>query len=597
MSTKTRSPKSQPKKTTAKVLSPIKFSGTYSERANQYARAVVAGKVPACKWVKLACKRHLNDLERAKTAAFRFRFDEKKADRACKFIEALPHTKGKWAAKGELIVLGPWQVFVVCCLLGWLEKGTGFYRFRDALILIPRKNGKSTLAAAIALYKFCADKEFGAEVYSGATSEKQAWEVFRPARLMVKNTPALQRAFQITVAAKALARLKDGSRFEPVIGKPGDGPSPSCAVVDEYHEHPDDTLYDSMKTGMGARDNPLLLVISTAGSDRSSPCYQLQVDGQKVLQGTIENERWFVIIFTVDEGDDWKSIGAQIKANPNYGVSVKADYLADQLAAALRTARKQNTYKTKHLNVWVNAAIGWMNMAALEKCVDPTLKIEDFDARECINALDLASVSDLCSRAKMFWKDIEQVEKDGAKKVKRHYFYFGSHYLNEKRVEETSNEAYAGWASDGFLTVTPGDTTDYGWIADEVLADSKKFNIREVAHDPWQAPPLIQAIRANPDWDQSIVMLEVRQTIQNFSPAMKELEAAILDGRFHYDGDPVFTWAMSNVVCFTDAKDNIYPRKEREESKIDPAVAAIMGQGRIMNLEPEAFTSPDVFYA
>lgn len=570
---------------------------SHSEIAHRYARHVVAGKVVACKWVRLACQRHLKDLERSKTAAFRYKFDAARADKKCKIIELLPHTKGKWAARRENLKLEPFQCFAVCSLFGWVSKDAGNYRFTEAYLCLPRKNAKSTLAAAIGHVKFAADEEFGAEVYSGATSEKQAWEVFRPARLMAKSTPAFTSHYGIEVAAKGMIIPSTGSRYEPIIGKPGDGASPSCAIVDEYHEHPDDTLYDTMKTGTVARDNALLLVITTAGSDRSSPCYALQLDAQKVLEGKIENENLFVLIYTIDEGDDWKSEAALIKANPNYGVSINVDRILAVQRDAIQSARKQNIFKTKHLNVWVNAAVGWMNMAALEKCVDPNLKLEDFAGREGIEALDLASVSDLCSKAKLFWEDRQDPDKDGQMRTRRHYFYFGAHYLNEKRVEETANQHYAGWAEDGHLIVTPGNVTDYGWIASDVLEDSKQFKIREVAHDPWQAPPLIQAIQANPDWDQSIAMVEVRQTIQNFSPAMKEVEAAILDGRFHYDGDPVFTWAMSNVVCFTDAKDNIYPRKEREESKIDPAVSLIMTVNRSMAVQPEEFTSPDVFFA
>jgi phage terminase large subunit-like protein len=553
---------------------------SYSERAHQYARDVVAGKVVACKWVRLACQRHLDDLERSKTAAFRYKFIASKADKKCKIIERLPHIKGKWAKQRLKLKLENFQCFAVCSLFGWVSKENLNYRFTEAYLCLPRKNAKSTLAAAIGHIKFVADEEHGAEVYSGATSEKQAWEVFGPARLMAKNTPSFLEHYGVEVNAKSLTVPAIASKFEPIIGKPGDGASPSCAIVDEYHEHPDDTLYDTMKTGMVARENALLLVITTAGSNRSSPCYALQLDAQKVLEGKVQNDNLFALIYTIDEGDDWKTEDALRKANPNYNVSVIPERVLATQRDAIQNARKQNIFKTKHLNVWVNAAVGWMNMAALEKCSDPSLRIEDFLGRECIEALDLANVSDIASKAQVFWEDREEADKEGKTKTRRHYFYFGSNYLNETKSEE--NQTYQGWAEDGYLIVTPGNSTDYGWIAEEVLEDSKKFNIRQVAHDPWQAPPLIQAIQANSEWDQSIDMVEIRATVENFSAPMKEVEAAILDGRFHYNGDPVFEWAMSNVVCHTDKKDNIYPRKERDENKIDPAVALIMAVNRAM---------------
>jgi phage terminase large subunit-like protein len=355
----THSRSSRPKQKPAASQS----TSPHVDQANKYAKLVVAGKIPASKWVRLACKRHLDDLQRSKQRNFQYRFDPAKAERPCRFVEALPHTKGKWASAGETITLGPWQCFIICVLFGWLVKSTGKYRFREAYIKVPRKNGKSILGSSIGLFKFAADGEFGAEVYSGATTEKQAWEVFRPARLMVERTQALQKAFGITVNAKSLTILSNGSKFEPLIGKPGDGASPSCAIVDEYHEHPDDTLYDTMKTGMGARENPLLLVITTAGSDRSGPCYSLEKDVEKVLEGTLQNDRLFGIMYGIDQKDDWKSEAALIKANPNYGVSVFSDFLLDAQRDAINNARKQNVFKTKHLDEWVNAGIPGFNMA------------------------------------------------------------------------------------------------------------------------------------------------------------------------------------------------------------------------------------------
>lgn len=223
--------------------------------ANQYARNVVRGKITACQYVIQACQRHIDDMAAEKSKRFRYRFDKDMAEKAAKFIQLLPHTTGEWAFKRMLITLEPWQLFIVCCAFGWVQKGTKLRRFREVYTEIPRKNGKSAISAGVALYCFTCDNEFGAEVYSGATTEKQAWEVFRPARLMCKRTPLLVEAFGIEVNASNLNRPEDGARFEPLIGNPGDGASPHCAIVDEYHEHPTDALYTTMLTGMGARDS------------------------------------------------------------------------------------------------------------------------------------------------------------------------------------------------------------------------------------------------------------------------------------------------------------------------------------------------------
>lgn len=545
--------------------------------ASAYAREVINGSRPACKWVRLACQRHLDDIGRSSRAAFPYRLDAHKAAKVCRFVEALPHVKGRWASGGERIKLEPWQVFLLVSVFGWVERATGNYRFRTVYCCVPRKNAKSTLAATIGLFKFAADGEYGAEVYSGATSEKQAWEVFRPARMMAERTPAFLRAFGVTVNAKTLVRFGDGSRFEPVIGNPGDGASPSCAIVDEFHEHATDSLFVTMRTGMGARENPLMFVITTAGSDRSGPCYALQLDAQKVLEGKVTDERMFAVIYGIDQDDDWKSEDALAKANPNFGVSVAADFLREQQQGAIQSARKQNAFLTKHLNVWVNADVSWMNMAAWDKCADPSLQLDDFAGEDCYIGIDLASRIDIASKVRIFRRDVGG---------KDHFYCFANHYLNEGAVEREDNQHYAGWAREGILTVTPGNMTDYPWVAEDLIKDSDRFRIVEIPHDPYQGAGLVTFVQARDDWDQSATFVEVKQSVQNLSPPMKELEALVLDGRFHHTGDPVLGWMISNVVCHRDANDNIFPRKERAENKIDGAVAAIMALGRAMAADP-----------
>lgn len=316
--------------------------------AEAYARQVISGKIPACKWIKLACQRHLDEVKLSKAADFPYYFDPAKAERVAKFLQLLPHTKGKWASKRELIKLEGWQLFSVCIPFGWLRKKDDTRRYRTILIFVPRKNGKSIIGGGVGLYMFTADGEFGAEVYSGATTEKQAWEVFRPAKLMVDRTPELREHFGVEVNASNMCRLSDGSRFEPVIGKPGDGSSPSCAIVDEFHEHQDSTLFDTMETGMGAREQPVMLVITTAGSSIGGPCHQLVRDAERMLEGVIERPDLWAMLYTIDPGDDWTSEAVLIKANPNYGISINGDFLQARQRDAMQSAAKQATFRTKH---------------------------------------------------------------------------------------------------------------------------------------------------------------------------------------------------------------------------------------------------------
>ncbi|MCT6271156.1 terminase large subunit, partial [Escherichia coli] len=271
--------------------------------ANQYARDVVRGKIVACQFVIQACQRHLDDLMAEKSKSFRYRFDKDLAERAAKFIQLLPHTKGEWAFKRMPITLEPWQLFVICCAFGWVNKGTRLRRFREVYTEIPRKNGKSAISAGVALYCFACDNEFGAEVYSGATTEKQAWEVFRPARLMCKRTPMLTEAFGIEVNASNMNRPEDGARFEPLIGNPGDGSSPHCAVVDEYHEHATDALYTTMLTGMGARRQPLMWAITTAGYNIEGPCYDKRREVIEMLNGSVSGDKGRMYVRFVTNGN------------------------------------------------------------------------------------------------------------------------------------------------------------------------------------------------------------------------------------------------------------------------------------------------------
>lgn len=540
-----------------------KYAGV--KQADDYARDVVSGRIVACKWIVLACQRHIDDLKTSKTPESRYYFDSTKAQGAINFVELMPHTKGKWARDGKKLTLEPWQMFFVANIFGWMRRKDSMRRYRKALLWVPRKNGKSALAAAIGNYMFAADGEYGAEVYSGATTEKQAWEVFRPAKLMASKVPEFKDHFGIEVNASNMNIMENGSRFEPIVGNPGDGSSPHCAIVDEYHEHKDDRLLDTMETGMGAREQPLLLMITTAGDNISGPCYAMQLDAQKMLEGAIEDNQTFALIYTIDAGDDWKNIETMRKANPNFGVSVSEDFLEAQLQQAKNNARKQSTFQTKHLNVWVGSRDAFYNVEKWKNCSNDDLKLADFKGRRAYLGLDLASRVDIAALEILIPRD------DGS------YVHFSKHYLPYAAAQL---EHYVGWMLDGWIEVTDGEVIDFSLIEDEILELCSFLEIVELAYDPFQATMLVTELMK-----QGVPVVEMRPTVLNFSEPMKELDSLIRANRIQHNGNPVFTWMLSNVTGKLDKKDNVYPNKERPGNKIDGPVALMMALGRAMQLE------------
>lgn len=558
----------------------------YVEIAKGYARDVTSGKVLAGRSIRLQCRRFLAELKIEKKKDFPFRFDVEKASRVCRFIERLPHSKGKWARAKERLRLEPWQIWILVCTFGWLHKRDGLRRFRVLTVVVPRKNGKSALAAGIALYMLCADGEFGAEVYSGATNEKQAWEVFGPARLMAMRTPALTARFGIEVNARSLVRVEDQSRFETIIGNPGDGQSPSCSIHDEYHEHADDAQVDTMRTGMGARDQPLQVLITTAGDNLAGPCYAHVQEEREKLAGIGRNggppitDETFFVEFTIDDGDDWKSEVALRKANPNFNVSVSSDFLLARQRDAIMTPRKSGVFKTKHLNLWVAAKTAFFDIEAWRRCVDPNLPVKGADflaldsmkGRRCIASVDLASKIDIAALEMLF-------PPLGAKAtIDDPYIRTGFYFLPADRVLEVP--AYQAWDAQGLLSVTDGNIIDYDEILDMLRQIRSVFQLEQVAYDPHQATYLATTMMK-----EGFPVLEYRPLVLNMSEPMKELDALMRSQRIAHGGCPAMEWQINNVVALPDAKDNVYPRKPREEAKIDNPVALIAALGVAMQGE------------
>lgn len=556
-------------------------SRDYLAIAKKYARDVSIGKILACKWVKLACKRQTEDLKKYGKKGL-YEWSEPEAHRVCRFVELLTHTKGELA--GQRVVLEPWQIFILTTVFGWRRRADGGRRFRRVYIEVPRGSGKSTLSSGVALYCLLADHEPGAEVYSFATTRDQAKIVFGDAKVMAEHNPALRERFGLQVLANALYVSSTNSTFQAksAEGSTLDGLNTHLAVVDELHAHKTRAVYDVVETSLGKRRSSLLWCITTAGFDTSGICYEVRTMCTKVLSRLADDETQFAIIYTIDDGDDWSSMEALEKANPNWGVSVRPEVITSLLQKAKTLPSAINNFKTKHLDVWCSARSAWLDMRAWKRCETTGLELSDFEGQPCFIGLDIGSKSDLTVKTYLF-----PFEEDGKDK----YALFCECWLPSKAIETSTNSQYSGWVRSGYIQETDGAMTDLNVIEESIREDLSRFDVQTVTYDPWQATQIATSLS-----DEGAPMLECRFTVQNVSDPMKTLEALVIDGRIVHDGNPVMAWMMGNVEARIDAKDNIFPRKERHENKIDGAVAAILALHGAATYEPKKKTNLNEFF-
>jgi len=536
----------------------------YVLAAIRYAERVVSGEEIACKWVKLACERFLEDLNRAKSKRFVYELDEAVAHKFCWAVEHLPHVKGEWARRREHLKLEDFQALIIVNVFGWVHKKTRLRRFRTVYIDMARKNAKSTLAAAMLLLMLALDNEAGAECYSAATTRDQAKIVWGIARQMALSESKFREDLHIKVGAHALTGRGD-SKCEPLSSEADslEGKSPSCAVVDELHAHSTREVVDVLETATSSRAQPLIIYITTAGIDRAGICFEKRSYTCKLLEGIFRDETWWGIIFTLDDGDEWQDRSVWKKANPNLNVSVYEDDLERKCRQAEQTPSLVNNFLVKHMNVWVSADSSWMDMRAWNRCADESLRIEDYAGRPALVAFDLATKRDVVARASLF------AEEDGT------LVAFVRFYLPEVAVESSPNSQYVGWARQDFVHVTEGDVVDFNVIEDELLELATQVTIMEIPFDPFQATQFSQRMT-----ERGLPMVQVGATVKNFSEPMKQLEAIVLSGKFKHDGNPMLAWMVSNVVCHYDKKDNVYPNKETEHNKIDGVIAILMALRR-----------------
>lgn len=541
--------------------------------ALRYAKDVTSGATQACSYVQLAAKRFLSDLEAAKAPDSPWEFRTDLAERVMRWCSLLPNIKGPLA--GQKLVLMPWQAFVVANLYGFVERGTTTRRFRQGIIYLPRGNGKTTSMAPLMLYGAFAEGEAGAEAYAAATTRDQAKLLWESAKMMAQESPEMRKSLGVQVAAHSIYQPRSGSKCVAVSSdaKSLEGLSVSFACCDEIASHINSSVYDVLLTAMGKRRHPLLICISTATGNNFGVGRTLWDYGVRVLQGDTDDARLFALIYTIDATDDPWAESTWIKANPSWGISVQPDAIRAIMQQARNNPAQEAAAMTRHLNVWQGADEALFSTRAWKACGDPSLRLEDFEGRDCDLGIDLANRVDLASVALVFTDTV------GDRSV---YTVFSRNYLNEAAVIDARNPSYAGWAKDRHLILTPGNETDFQAIEADVLDLCRRFQVMSVAYDPWNATQMSQRLSA-----EGINMVEMRQTVGVLSECTKEVQAAIQAGRIRHADDPVLTWCIGNVVGHYDVAGNVRPNRSphQPEAKIDAALAMIMAVGRSMSNE------------
>jgi len=531
----------------------------------------VAGEVPAAKWIKKAAARHLADLENAHDRGLWW--DQARADFALGFFGRLKHSKGrKWA--GKPFVLQPWQQFIVGSLFGWM-RADGTRRFRVAFVEIPRKNGKTFLAAGLALLLLVADGEPGAEVYSAATKRDQAKLVFSEAKRMVAQCPPLKK--RVRPYRESLQLRQGEGVFLPVSSEAHtlDGLNPSGIIADEVHRWATRDLWDVLDTATGAREQPLTLAITTAGDLEDSIYAELHGYLESVLEGTVHDDAFFGFLATADDGDDPADESTWQKANPNWNVTVSAEKLRESLRRMGRTIAGLNRFKRDHLCVRTAALNAWIPLDVWDRC-RAEFDIEDLKGSPCFGGLDMASTSDLAALSLVF------PNYEGGSKRYKVYVRFWCAETARDSVGERLRETLRPWIEAGFVVEATGDMIDGREIKAAILEASREYELIEVAFDPYNARQLAAELV-----EDGVNMVEFGQTMANYNEPTKELEAAVRTRRVEHDGNPVLRWMVGGCVTVENGVGNIMPHRRKSRSKIDGIPATIMAISRAMQGEPK----------
>ncbi len=564
----------------------------YVAIAEKWCRDVVAGRIVAGQLTKFAAKRHLNDLKRAKSdKGWGYYFDPWHGNDVCDFIEKLPHVQGLWETK--TLTLEPVQVAILAIIFGWRRRSDGLRRFSMAYIEMARKGAKSTLTAGVGLYCLCCEAEVGPEIYVGATTGAQAQKVFGPMLQMVRKTGDLREAFGLTAWAKSITCAENAGFIQTVNskGSTNDGHNPHLAVLDELHAHKDRALFDVMKSGMGARKNPLLWIITTAGFNLAGVCYEQRAYVDRVLRGILEADHVFGIIFTLDEGDDPYDERVWAKANPLMPVTPSLTKMREDAADAKSSPSAEGNFKTKNLNLWLGAASAWLNMTQWKRCA-AELTWEDFDGLDCWVGGDLADKDDITALVLAAFRP-SPIDPEVDQLIFKPMFWLPDAVLTDPDNADGKGPAtYRTWEKQGHLQLTVGNFVDHNAVEDVIRGWHARYpGLRKGTFDQFAAAQAM-ASRLNedlsPDPNDPVFQVLHKKASAVTDPA-KALEQRVKAGPafLAHDGNPIMDWMASNVVVARRRDETLLPIKESPMSKmkidgidalinaIQPAVTAL----------------------
>lgn len=536
--------------------------------AEKYINSVLSGEIPVSTTTRLTFERHKADLMVAPENGWYF--DKKAAERVFDFCGLLRHSPDKrsWVTFEP----EPWQAAIIYIIFGWHKKD-GTRRFNYAYIEIPKKNGKTTFAAVFANYLLFFDGEEEGEVYHAATVEKQAHICFDKAKRMIEKSPALtKRARCLT---NNVSIQSTGSKMEP-LGRDSEsmeGINPSAAVIDEYHVFTwkNNFVFENIQSATVNRRQPLVIIITTSGRDKDLPCFEYRNLCIEILKGIKKQDDTFAIVFTLDEADDWKDPEVWKKANPNWGISVLPNRFEDEFKGALNSRTKEVAFKTKNLNLWVDAPTVWIPDEKWIACTHK-LSYDDLKGQECYGGIDLASHIDIIALALFF------------PNIKGHPALRVFFWIPEDKVKEKEDRVdYAVWAKQGWITIMPGSIIDVDQVSSDILKDLTDYKVKGLAYDPYMAHHgVIQNIQKG---GFPVDQLDLyQQSLKNMSAPTKEFEKLVNSGELEHFNNPVMRWMMRNVVILVDTNENIKPDKKRSREKIDGPIASITAIGEYLTL-------------
>ena len=513
---------------------------------------------------------NIRKLKKYKPTKFKLKssvYDKSAADYAVMFIENLCHTKGTWAGKPfELI---DWQEQIIRDLFGTL-KPNGYRQFNTAYIEIPKKQGKSELAAAVALLLTCGDGEERAEVYGCAADRQQASIVFEVAADMVRMCPALNKRVKILASQKRLIYTPTNSFYQVLSAEAYSkhGFNIHGVVFDELHTQPNRKLFDVMTKGSGdARMQPLYFLITTAGTDTHSICYETHQKAKDIIEGRKIDPTFYPVIYGADESDDWTDPKIWRKANPSLDITVGIDKVKAACESAKQNPGEENSFRQLRLNQWVKQAVRWMPMEKWDKCAF-AVDEDELEGRVCYGGLDLSSTTDITAFVLVF-PPLDEEDK---------YIILPYFWIPEDNLTLRVNRdhvPYDVWERQGYLQTTEGNVVHYGFIEKFIERLGERFNIREIAFDRWGAVQMVQNLEG-----MGFTVVPFGQGFKDMSPPTKELMKLVLEQKIAHGGHPVLRWNMDNIYIRTDPAGNIKADKEKSTEKIDGAVATIMALDR-----------------